>query len=374
MKIFRFIGRLIFIGLLVGVLFAINFFKSNQALAEMITSQYTRIFGQYATMISGYVPMFSITEIFVVVVVLVLVGQVIAFIVNLFKGHPIKGLNHVLSGGIFVLLIAIVYSASCEFAYNRDDIPLPFYETKVEKTEFVNIYNEYVDDLNACVAELSFDANGEIAGEVNLQELATEVSNAHTLASDDYYYGFNGSVKPLYSSFGLVEFQITGISFAPFGEANINTMTPKVSLPLTIAHELAHTRGVMREDDANQLAFYVCLSSSSAYLRYSAYVSYFYQLEAMVSTTYLTEGERAGMNTVDPMLALSRSYVNSFWQQHKLLENIGDFINNLYIKSSGVEEGTDSYNIGTEIGTDPVTSELIPSLYQKLFFEKYYRV
>ena len=150
-------------------------------------------------------------------------------------------------------------------------------------------------------------------------------------------------------------------------------MNTKVNLPFTIAHELAHNKGVMREDDANKLAFYVCLNSESPYLRYSAYTSYFYQMKSMASGTYLTESEREGLHPLDPAFNKTQSYVYNFWKKHNLLEDIGNWFNDLYIKSSGVKEGTSSYNGGTESEYDPTTHKLHPSLYQKLFFEKYYR-
>ena len=55
------------------------------------------------------------------------------------------------------------------------------------------------------------------------------------------------------------------------------------------------------------------------------------------------------------------------------------WFNNLYIKSSGDPAGTESYTGGTESSSgdptpqDPELLTLVPSQYQKLFFEKYYR-
>ncbi|HHT66666.1 MAG TPA: DUF3810 domain-containing protein [Erysipelotrichaceae bacterium] len=372
MKIFSVIRRILLIALLVAALIGLNMLKANPVTAESWTRSYVRMYGQYAAMISGYVPI-SLTEILAIVVIIAIIVLVIAFIVDLFKGKPIKAVNRILSGASLVLFIAVLYSFSCELAYNRDEIPLPFYETEVNKSEFVNIYNYYADDLNDCIASLTFDENGEIAGEVDFAALTNEVKQAHAFAYDEYYHPYLGSVKTMYSSIILRELHITGVTFAPFGEANINDLNTKIDLPYTIAHELAHTRGVMREDDANQLAFYVCLNSDSPYLRYSAYCATFYQLEVMVSTTYLTDVEREGLHEVNAAFDLSRNYVNAYWEKYKTLKDIGEYFNNLYIKSSGIEEGIDSYAGGTEIGTDPETNELIPSLYQKLYFEKYFR-
>ena len=374
MKIFTAFRRIVYIGLLVAALFYLNSLKANPAAAEEWTRGYVRMIVQYPILASAYVPV-SITEIAAALLVLILLILVIQFLVNLFKGHGVKAINKLLLAGVLVMLPVTLYFFSCQLAYNREDIPLPFYEDPVASTEFVDIYNSYANDINSIITnELEFEDNGEIKWDVDLATLAADVIAAHSFADDDYYHPFIGNVKGMYSSALFTELQITGLAFAPFGEANINTLNTKIGLPLTIAHELAHTRGVMREDDASQLAFYVCLNSDAPYLRYSAYAATFYQLEAMVSETYITAAERENLVPLDPTFNLSRNYVNTYWAEHDLLGDIGDQINDLYIKSSGIEEGTDSYQGGTQIETNPETLELVPSLYQKLYFEKYYRI
>ncbi|NLB48665.1 MAG: DUF3810 domain-containing protein [Erysipelotrichia bacterium] len=373
MKVFKAFRRIVYVGLLIFALWYLNSLKADPVASESLIRGFVRTYGQYAAMISAYVPI-SLTEIVVALIVVVVLLLLVAFLVNLFKGRGVRAINNLLLGGMFVLIPVVLYVFSCQLSYGRDPIPLPFYETAVDSSEFVDIYNYYADDLNAVIAQLEFEDDGELKGEVDFDALAQDVYEAHTLADDDYYHPYKSNIKTMFSSVVFRELQITGVSFAPLGEANINTLNTKIGLPFTMAHEVAHGRGVMREDDANQMAFYVCLSSASPHLRYSAYVAYFYQLEAMVSETYISAIERDNLHAIDPIFNLSRNYVNSYWQGHQLLKDIGDFFNDLYLQTSGIEEGTDSYGGGTEIETDPNTQELIPSLYQKLFFEKYYRV
>ena len=96
-------------------------------------------------------------------------------------------------------------------------------------------------------------------------------------------------------------------------------------------------------------------------------------MEGIVTSYYLTDEERENLHPIDNAFYKTRNYVYNFWQKHDLLGDIGDFINDLYLKMSGTKEGTTSYQGGTSYEHDPLTSKLIPSLYQKLFFEKYYR-
>ena len=64
-----------------------------------------------------------------------------------------------------------------------------------------------------------------------------------------------GRVKPILASRLLTYTFITGI-YSPFtGEPNVNTFTPPAQMIFTTMHEIAHQRGVAREDEANFIAF-----------------------------------------------------------------------------------------------------------------------
>lgn len=371
-KLRAIIFKSLVIVILVLAIVLIAVLKKNPEVAEAMTRGFSRGYVQVASSISGAVPFLSFMELMAVIFFIVIVLLLVLIIRDLIKIRPLKAVSKLLTIPVMILTVVALYSLSCEMAYNRKEMPLPYYENEVDRTEFVDIYNYFADDLNNCVTQLEFDENGDVKG-YDLNETTKLVKEAYAIVTDDYFASYFGSVKPMLSSFVYIEFQITGVSFNAFGEANINTMNPKANYPITIAHELAHTKGVMREDDANKLAFYVCLNSDNPFLRYSAYTSYFYQMRSMVSSSYLTESERENLHPLDPAYNKTQSYLYNFWKKHNLLEDIGNWFNNLYIKSSGVPEGTSSYSGGTEHEFDPTTNKLKPSLYQKLYFEKYYR-
>lgn len=60
--------------------------------------------------------------------------------------------------------------------------------------------------------------------------------------------------KPVANSWLMSRAQLTG-QFTFTYEANINILAPDYTIPATICHELAHTRGFMREDEANFIAY-----------------------------------------------------------------------------------------------------------------------
>ena len=358
---------------LLAVLVVFINIRNNPDTCEAITRGFARFYGSFVSKVTSIIP-FSLTEVFFVILGVIAILLLISAIINLFKIKPITSLCRILDIGLIALTVINLYHLTCQFSYNRQEMPLPLYEGEVNREEHVDIYNYFADDLNDCIGQLEFEENGDVKTSMSLKEVTNEVKKAYEIITDDYFHPYFGGVKGMFSSFIYREFQITGVTFAPFAEANINTLNTKSNIPLTVAHELAHTKGVMREDDANKLAFYVCLNSEHPYLRYCAYVSYFSQIEGMVTSYYLTDEERNNLHHVDSALNKTRSYEYKFWKEHDLLGKFGDWINNLYIKSSGVKEGTSSYSSGTEYTHDPTTTKLIPSLYQKMFFEKYYRL
>ena len=359
---------------LIILLIVLSILKNDPQICEAMTRGYSRGVNGVMANITGWIP-FSLTEIIFVLLVAGITFLFVKIIISLVKKKYRAALHRSIEIASIIFLSINLYNLSCEFAYNREKLPLPYYQGDIERTEHIPIYNYFTEDINLCISSLEFEENGEVRTSMSFEEITNEVIKAYSIIEgQDYYASYFGGVKPMLSSFLYREFQITGVTYSPLMEANINTLNTKINLPLTIAHELAHTKGVMREDDANQLAFYVCLNSEHPYLRYATYASYYGQLSAMVTSYYLTEEEMANVESVDGTLNKSRRYQYQYWQEHDLLGDIGDYFNDLYIKMSGVKEGTTSYSGGTAYEHDPLTSKLIPSLYQRIFFEKYYRL
>ena len=336
----------------------ITILKANPDLCEVFMRGPGRAYALVMSKLSSIVG-FSITELAYILLFIGVIYLLVLTIKNLVKKNWLIAGHRFLDAALIVTLMFSFYTYSCEMAYNRKELPLPYYENEVLRTEHVAIYNYFADDCNDCISQLDFNDNGDVRPHLSFNEIVKEVKKSYAIIDgNDYYHSHFGNVKPMASSPLFREFQITGVDYSPLAEANINILDTVSDWPLVIAHELAHTKGVMREDDANKLAFYICLNSDYPYLRYSAYCSYFYQLEAMTTSYYLTDEEKQDLHPIDNALYKTRRYVYDYWKKHDLLGDMADFFNNLYIKASGVEEGTSSYQGGTEYHHDPTTPHL----------------
>lgn len=369
------LGALVTMAILI-VIFSL--LKNNQAVAEAWTKGFGEFYYSVVGPTTSWLP-FSLTEIYFVIIGIITIVSIVQLIKRFINKRPVEGVKKIIKIFNIVVATVLTYTVTCEFAYKRNPVDLPFYEEEVDNTEFKDIYNYFAEDLNNCISQLEFADNGDLIINKTIHDISLLVEDSYKIIESDYFFKTTVHAKPMISSFIYRELQITGVTFAPLGEPNVNYLATSIELPIVIAHELAHTKGVMREDEANQVAFYVCLNSDDIYLRFSAYAIYFYQMSIISSSTYMSEADREDLVTVDPKYVLSRNYANNYWKEHDLMSKIGDWINNLYIKSSGDEKGTSSYSEGSEstpgepTPIDPTLLTLIPSKYQKIFFEKYYK-
>jgi len=79
------------------------------------------------------------------------------------------------------------------------------------------------------------------------------------------------SVKPVMFSWLISKIGIEGYYCPLSGEANLNMRLPYMDLPFVTSHEISHTLGVAREDEANLIGYLVSINSPDINFRYSGY-------------------------------------------------------------------------------------------------------
>ncbi len=139
------------------------------------------------------------------------------------------------------------------------------YELTVLLTEKVNSLTDEIEYLDTDFSGMPYSR-----GEMNdrLLEAYEKVSDTYTFIPRMY-----SKVKPVMMSELMSYTHITGVYSFFTGEANINIAFPDYTIPYTAAHELAHQRGIAREDEANFVAFLVCTASDDTYIQYSGYLN-----------------------------------------------------------------------------------------------------
>ena len=163
----------------------------------------------------------------------------------------------------------------------------------------------------------------------------------------DHFYS---RVKPIMLSKPMSYTHITGVYSFFTGEANINVNFPDYTIPFTAAHELAHQRGVAREDEANMVAFLVCMESDDGYVRYSALLNVY---EYVASALYSTDRELYATvySNLPPQVRQEERAYSAFFEEYRenTAAQISEATNNAYLQSQGAKEGTRSYNMVVDL-------------------------
>lgn len=346
------------------------FLKNNADIAEKFTKENGRFHAQIFNFINKNIPI-SITEVLITIFIVLSIVWLIIGLKNFVKLKPFKATTKLLNIGLVWFAVLGAYSYSVELAYNRAPLELEIYEGTIEdKNNYFLMADYYVEDFNRVANELSFNENGDVIMPYDRYTLNAKLQEEYKKLDSDYFYEFTPTIKPMFYSFIYSMFGITGWYFGPFGEGVVNVDASMAETGFCYAHEMAHGKGVMREDDAQMTAAYICLTSDDAYLRYSGYVYTYHSALAMANYTGNEGDYQTVVNKIDPKIRNNFNYISARWEQLGLMDKIGDWLNNLYLQMSGDKDGTGSYS-DSQPEFDDEGNVVVLSRYQKLFVQIY---
>lgn len=333
-----------------------------------VSEGYTRTVGKFFAFIFGnaftWIP-FSIFELSLFLIVISIILWLVFFIIHTSKKGIKKSFTRIIDLGIVLASALTCYAMTFGLAYYRDKPPVPQYEEIFEDTSiYKDIAMYYEEDFNRVANELTFREDGSVINPYSWDELNSLVkAEFKLLDGQDYYHEFTLNGKPMYMlSWLYSQFQITGITFSATFEPNYNIDEPAADIPVTLAHEIAHTKGAMREEDANLVATYVCLNSENAYIKYSAYMATFFSLGNLVKATNIESDYTDFIKGIDSKIWGDVSYINKYWKEHDLLGDIGEFFNNLYLEISA-NENTSAYIDTDDVEESEEGGEIIYRIY-----------
>ena len=357
--------------LMIIFLIVILCLKTNVKIAETWTRTFSRGYIALFGTISETVP-FSLTELLFIIAIISSVVLLAWGFCLLGNGNRWAFINRVLIVSLTIVGAITMYNASVTMAYNRKALPLERYNGEIKKEEFVQIATYFVEDFNNCSDQLTFDEKGEIVAPYSQKELNKKLKEEFAKLDNDYYNPYTPGAKPLLTSGLFTTVSIVGMFFGTLGEANYSTYSTNAELPMYIAHEMCHAKGVMREDDAQLLSLYICLNSEDPLLRYSAYWFSIDSIIDIINSSDTPEQRSEVIKMINQKIRNNFTYVVNHWQGMTFLSDLGDKINNLYLKISGQKNGTIAY-IDTDTEVDEETGEVISlSNFQSIYFKMYY--
>jgi len=330
----------------------------------VISPSFADFFNRYiASFVRGTLAVFSNLFPFSLgeIMLILLIPMIILAVIVAVKYHC-DSWKHVLyfSGKLFssvaIMLILFVFTLGTGYHGSPLDHKLGLEKknvTKEELRETADILTETVNDL---ADEVEFEHESFSVMPYSRDVMNNKLMEAYNKACFKYDFipRMYSRVKPVMMSELMSYTHITGVYSYFTGEANINIAFPDYTIPFTAAHELAHQRGIAKEDEANFVAFLVCLESDDPYIRYSAYASV---LEYVTNAYYTADKSEGHTDYIELILSLDvkvryeRHAYSEFFKKYKdnIAADISGITNDIYLQSQGVSEGSASYGMVVDL-------------------------
>ncbi|MBQ8432204.1 MAG: DUF3810 domain-containing protein [Clostridia bacterium] len=262
----------------------------------------------------------------------------------------------VFAGGLFaipcVILILFVWNFAPGYYGSTLDQKLELKREKVSGEELYQTAELLSAELKVLIPQITFLADGSSLMPYSYEEMNDKLLEAYETYTEkqDFLGHFYSRVKPIMLSEPMSYTHITGIYTFFTGEANINVNFPDYTVPFTAAHELAHQRGIAREDEANFVAYLVCMESDDPYIRYSATLNLY---EYVISALYSANKElyRASYADLPAEIRAEEVAYSIFFEKYKenVAADVSESVNNSYLQSQGAPAGSRSYNLVVDL-------------------------
>ncbi len=231
------------------------------------------------------------------------------------------------------------------------DEKLGITDDKVSAEELKKTAAILADEIGARAGKFSYGADGFSIMPYGVTELTSKLNDAFAAASKKYTFlqSLRAPIKQVMLSEPWTYTHITGMYSYFTGEANLNINMPDYTLPFTAAHEMAHQRGIAREDEANFVAYLVCLESDDDYIRYTAALNmYEYVANALYSADF--DGYMEIRKRLEPEVREEMAAYNRFFSKYRrsVVATVSEKVNDTYLKINGTP-GTKSYGMVVDL-------------------------
>ena len=291
---------------------------------------------------------FSLGEILLIIFILLIILYILLSIKKiLFSKHNLKDKLKIFGNCIYnivclVIIIYIVFMAVWGLNYYR--VPLienysQYNDNPITNDDIYSLADNIIKNINNLKDEMKYT---KVITNYQALNRMVEAEYNKVFEEFDFLAMPYSKTKPIMMSKLFLHLQITGI-YSPFtSEANVNTLIPNVSLPFTIAHEMAHKIGIAYEDEANFISYVACSKHSDPFVKYSA------NFEALLYVLGELKRDESYSHLMSNLNAETKEEIKKyyeFWQEYMgKLSKVSQKVNDTYLKANNQEDGIKSYS------------------------------
>lgn len=333
----------LFGALLIGAYFLL---RGIPGLMQSVCTRVIRPWHHFCARLCNRLP-FSAAEVLIVLGVLLALGYIIYTVVQLIRVQE-RGKRvyrffmtclaafALIYGGFCLLWGVYYYSADFE-----DQSSIRAEPVSVEQLTTVTLW--FTDLLNDYAGQVPRDEAGCFA--VPQEEFFAHAPALYRSAVQKVpcLAGEELAPKPFFFSRFMSYINFTGFFFPFTGEANINVDVPPALIPSTIAHELAHQRGVAEEDEANFVAVLASLEDGDpAYCYSAALMAYIHLGNALYRSD--RDAWRANYARLSNGVLADLAANSAYWEQFETpVSTVSDSVYSGFLQSYGQTLGLQTY-------------------------------
>ena len=326
--------------------------KKSPAFANMIHRTVGAAIRAFMSTITSWIP-FSLAEI------LLLLSPVLLFLICFFM---IRRLRRSLTAGIryfvgFLSVMSIVFTILV-FGYNAS-----FYGESVEsqigiEREDLSAQQLYdtaillIDAIKEDIPYVHYPENSYSEMTFSYSQMNEKLNAAYQTLCERYpsFQNLYTNTKPVMLSEPWTYTHISGMYTFFTGEANVNINYPDFVMISSAAHEMAHQRGIGKEDEANFIAFLVCTLSDDPYIRYAGYADALNEVMIQLSSANRELYQKAREYMPQELKSEYTAY-SVFFDKYRenVAATVSTTVNNAYITSHNQPQGVKSYGLVVDL-------------------------
>ncbi len=305
--------------------------------------------------LTNFIP-FSIAECFILMLPFLAIFYIVAATVSTKRDDSdwnfYRWLRPVIS---LILCIGLIFFLGFGPAYGRKRLAdnLGLTQAEVSADELIKTGITLNILASKEIESITFDISGSSVLPYSYSELQDKVNDAFDkfAAEKDFITHFSSKPKAIVLSEPMTYTHISGVYTFMTGESNVNVNYPDFLVPFTMAHEMAHQRGIAREDEANFVAFLVCISSDDSYIRYCGYTNMVHYINsALAQADSQMYAEFYYVYTPHEIQKEFYAYAKFFDKyRESVASDVTGAVNDTFLQSQGQKEGTRSYGLVVDL-------------------------
>ncbi len=337
------IHKTLFILLFVQLFFVFLFSKFPEFIEKYYSNGIYNYISSFFRIIFGWLP-FSFGDLIYATLIILIIRFLVLFFKSNRNRKKVLFLEFIAGFSIFYFL----FYFSWGFNYSRTPL------TTSMQLETENVSKEKLVALTDKLLEKTKELQVEIANNDTVAVVVPFSKNEILEMTPKGYYALSKefeqfTYRPTSLKKSLFSVPLTYMGFAGYlnpitGEAQVDYLLPKISLPMTCSHEIAHQLGIASESEANFIGFLAAIHQEDKYFNYAAYLNALryalfdvYRLDKELYQTYLDK--------IPLGIVKNIRETENFWKQYENpLEPAFKKFYDSYLKMNQQEDGLKSYN------------------------------